>query len=119
MEKDDGKQTYIYDVLNQLVEVKDQSGQRIQQYSYDEQRRRTQSASPYGTINFFYEGNDKVQRFDGIGKGHINKITKQNVPTPHVNGKSIPERLDQLDQTNFQGRGRDDEYIKMASELVL
>ncbi|WP_090806567.1 RHS repeat protein [Paenibacillus sp. 276b] len=37
MEKDDGKQTYIYDALNQLVEVKDQSGQRIQQYSYDEQ----------------------------------------------------------------------------------
>jgi len=35
-------------------------------------------------------GFDKVQRYDGIGKGHINKVTKQNVPTPHVNGKSIP-----------------------------
>ncbi|MBN3524652.1 polymorphic toxin-type HINT domain-containing protein [Paenibacillus apiarius] len=35
-------------------------------------------------------GFDKVQRYDGIGKSHINKITKQNVPTPHVNGKSIP-----------------------------
>lgn len=57
MEKDDGKQMYIYDALNQLVEVKDQSGQRIQQYSYDEQGRRTQSVSPYGTINFLYEGN--------------------------------------------------------------
>lgn len=33
---------------------------------------------------------DKVQRFDGLGKSHINKITKQNVPTPHVNGMSIP-----------------------------
>ncbi|MEK3825874.1 hypothetical protein [Paenibacillus sp. FSL K6-1558] len=35
-------------------------------------------------------GFDKVIRSDGIGKGHFNKVTKQNVPTPDVNGKSIP-----------------------------
>ncbi|GGG85239.1 RHS repeat-associated core domain-containing protein [Paenibacillus radicis (ex Gao et al. 2016)] len=35
-------------------------------------------------------GFDKVQRYDGIGKGHHNKLTGKEIPTPHVNGKSIP-----------------------------
>ncbi|WP_371811785.1 RHS repeat-associated core domain-containing protein [Brevibacillus sp. HB1.3] len=45
----------------------------------------TYKANPLNPSGF-----DKVQRYDGKGKGHINKVTKQNVPTPHVNGKSIP-----------------------------
>ncbi|MFC5401677.1 RHS repeat domain-containing protein [Cohnella soli] len=35
-------------------------------------------------------GFDKVQRYDGVGASHYNKVSKQNVPTPHVNSKSVP-----------------------------
>lgn len=52
------------------------------------------------------------------GKGHINNLTKQNVPTPHVKNKSIPGELDYKEKMKFRRRGRDDEHIKMASKLV-
>ncbi|MFE6074186.1 polymorphic toxin type 8 domain-containing protein [Paenibacillus sp. NPDC057886] len=64
----DGKQTYIYDALDQLIEVKNQSGQRIQQYSYDEQGRRIQSIGQSGTTNFFYEGDEVIYETDGNNK---------------------------------------------------
>ncbi|SFF50383.1 hypothetical protein SAMN04487969_1682 [Paenibacillus algorifonticola] len=51
-------------------------------------------------------GFDKVQCYKGIGKDHIKKITKQNVPTPHVTGKSIPGELGKHIRMKFQERGR-------------
>ncbi|UOK61311.1 polymorphic toxin type 8 domain-containing protein [Paenibacillus sp. OVF10] len=64
----DGKQTYIYDALDQLIEVKDQSGQRIQKYSYDENGRRIQSIGQSGTVNFFYDGDEVIYETDENNK---------------------------------------------------
>jgi len=58
----------IYDALDQLIEVQDQSGQRIQHYSYDEQGRRIQSIGQSGTTNFFYEGDEVIYETDGNNK---------------------------------------------------
>ncbi|KAA2302214.1 hypothetical protein FY526_20995, partial [Clostridioides difficile] len=59
---------YIYDALDQLIEVQDQSGQRIQHYSYDEQGRRIQSIGQSGTTNFFYDGDKVIYETDGNNK---------------------------------------------------
>ncbi|WP_338709179.1 DNRLRE domain-containing protein [Paenibacillus amylolyticus] len=64
----DGKQTYIYDALDQLIEVQDQAGQRIQKYSYDENGRRIQSTGQSGTVNFFYDGDEVIYETDGNNK---------------------------------------------------
>ncbi|WP_181151071.1 polymorphic toxin type 8 domain-containing protein [Paenibacillus sp. PCH8] len=64
----DGKQTYIYDALDQLIEVQDQSGQKIQHYSYDENGRRIQSTGQSGTVNFFYDGDEVIYETDENNK---------------------------------------------------
>ncbi|MFB8374542.1 polymorphic toxin type 8 domain-containing protein [Paenibacillus taichungensis] len=64
----DGKQTYIYDALDQLIEVQDQSRQRIQKYSYDENGRRIQSTGQSGTVNFFYDGDEVIYETDENNK---------------------------------------------------
>jgi RHS repeat-associated protein len=35
-------------------------------------------------------GFDEVQRMDVTGRGHVNRVTRQEVPTPHVQGRDIP-----------------------------
>ncbi len=35
-------------------------------------------------------GFDMGKRVDVTGKGHVNSLTGENVPTPHVNGKDVP-----------------------------
>ena len=34
-------------------------------------------------------GFDEVLRFDGVGASHINKVSKVDIPTPHIHSKSI------------------------------
>jgi hypothetical protein len=35
-------------------------------------------------------GFDEAQRTDVVGRGHINRQTGEEVPTPHVQGRSVP-----------------------------
>ncbi|PQP81653.1 hypothetical protein C0Q44_18300 [Paenibacillus sp. PCH8] len=45
--------------------MKDQAGQRIIQYDYDDKGRRIQSFSQSGTINYFYDGDEVIYETDG------------------------------------------------------
>lgn len=55
----DGEETYIYDVENQLIEVKDKSGNSLGKFTYDYDGKRTSMTTSSGTTYFHYNG-DKV-----------------------------------------------------------
>jgi RHS repeat-associated protein len=55
----DGERTYIYDAFDQLIEVRNASGQWIAKFTYDDSGKRTSMTTADGTIYFHYH-KDKV-----------------------------------------------------------
>ena len=58
--KNDGSKEYIFNDLNQLEEIKDQTGKSIAKYTYDEEGKRISSTTGTGTIHYFYNGNQVI-----------------------------------------------------------
>ncbi|SFJ69942.1 RHS repeat-associated core domain-containing protein [Halobacillus dabanensis] len=55
----DGSKTYVYDGLNQLIEVKNSLNQTLAKYDYDESGNRTSKTTSTGIVYFHYH-DDKV-----------------------------------------------------------
>ena len=53
----DGIRVYIFNEFNQLIEITDTSGQRIANYTYDEEGKRKSKKTSEGTIHYYYDGN--------------------------------------------------------------
>lgn len=64
----DGKYTYLFNDLNQLSSVKNEKGQIIATYVYDNEGRRISTTTPSGTLNFFYSGDNVLYETDGNDK---------------------------------------------------
>ena len=53
---DDGMKTYIYNELDQLIEIRDRNNQTIFKAKYDDTGKRIQTETSSGVINYFYNG---------------------------------------------------------------
>lgn len=60
----DGQYKYIYNAINQLIEVKDSNGDAVIKASYDEQGRRVKTENKQGVTNYFYEGDQIIYETD-------------------------------------------------------
>jgi len=59
-----GNKTFIYDVENRLIEVKNSSNQTIASFTYDHEGKRTSMTTASGTIYFHYSGDKVVYETD-------------------------------------------------------
>ncbi|OXM13368.1 RHS repeat domain-containing protein [Paenibacillus herberti] len=89
----DGKNSYAYDVLDQLTEVKDTSGKVIFKASYDEQGRRIQTVTAKGTTNYFYEGNRVLYETDASNRITVRYIWDEEDNPVAMDGQTYSYHL--------------------------
>jgi RHS repeat-associated protein len=91
--------SYARDVAVAALQRPDGADGRLKPVSDAEGEHSTYKRNPDGTVTktATYKpnarnpsGHDEVQRTDKTGKPHYNKVTKENVPTPHTHDPATP-----------------------------
>jgi RHS repeat-associated protein len=92
-----GAKTFIYDVENRLIEVKNSTGTSLASFTYDKDGKRLSMTTASGTINFHYSGDKVIYETDATNnivasytwdaKGNPVSMTKSDATYYyHVNG---------------------------------
>ena len=65
--RDEEGRTFVYDLEDHLVEVKDSAGKSLSKYAYDALGRRVSQTRDFKTTYFYYDGDRVVAEYEGSG----------------------------------------------------